>query len=361
MIKMGQLPAATQRFRTIRSSNYDVNNTCDLACEGCYYFLSDQKTDNRRPSAQDYDAFFGAEVARGVTYPVIAGGEPSLNPAALRIAARYWRSGIIYTNGARRIPDDVPFRVAVSVWGAKERNDRLRGADSYDRALATATGDKRAMIYFTISRNNIDDIEAVVRDCAARGIPVCFQDFSMTTEYMRLLEEDAPAGDSRYFRMSSADDNLSLRMSDRARAADIIDTMMDRYPDTILFNRTLNDWMHRMPAIHTIDPETNVATDCAMLNAPWHVAYSFDLKPSPGKACCAPEFDCRDCRVGPVATFTLLARLTRDLRRERDSEVVRAQLTEVRELMMRYHFWDWDSADANAAGDAQSTAERVAA
>ena len=72
-----------------------------------------------------------------------------------------------------------------------------------------------------------------------------------------------------------------------------------------------------MPAIHNIDPETNMATDCAMLNAPWHVAYSFDLQPSPGKKCCAPELDCHDCRVGPVATFTLLAKLTREMRKIR--------------------------------------------
>ncbi|HMI20823.1 MAG TPA: hypothetical protein VK533_14905 [Sphingomonas sp.] len=359
MTKFGNEPERKRRYRTIRSSNYDVNNTCDLACEGCYYFVSDQKTDNRRPSAQDYDAFFAAEVARGINYPVIAGGEPSLNPSALRTAAKHWPSGIIYTNGARRIPEDVPFRIAVSVWGAKARNETLRGPNSYDRSLATATGDKRAMIYFTISRDNIDDIEPVVLDCVARGIPVCFQDFSMTTEYMRLLEEQVPPGDNRYFRMSTTDNNLSLRLSDRMRAADIIDAMIDRFPDHILFNKTVNDWMHRMPAIHTIDPETNVATDCAMLNAPWHVAYSFDLQPSPGKKCCAPEFDCRDCRVGPVATFTLLAKLTREMR---ESDAARARLIEVRDLMMRYHFWDWDLPDAAApTGDGAAASERVAA
>jgi MoaA/NifB/PqqE/SkfB family radical SAM enzyme len=356
MLDSGNAPEAKRRYRTIKSSNYDVNNTCDLACEGCYYFVSDQKTDNRRPSAQDYDAFFRAEAERGINYPVIAGGEPSLNPAALRTAAKYWSSGIIYTNGARRIPDDVPFRIAISVWGAKERNEKLRGANSYERAMATATGDKRAMIYFTVSRDNIDDIEPVVLDCVERGIDVCFQDFSMTTEYMRLLEEQVPPGENRYFRMSTTDNNLSLRMTDRIRAADIIDTMIDRFPERILFNKTVNDWMHRMPAIHTIDPVTNIATDCAMMNAPWHVAYSFDLQPSPGKKCCAPEFDCRDCRVGPVATFTLLAKLTREMR---DSPEARARLLDVRDLMMRYHFWDWNvPAAAPAEGDA---AERIAA
>lgn len=212
MIPSGSSVRRGSRYRTIRSSNYDVNNTCDLACEGCYYFVSDQKTNNRRPSIERYDAFFGSEVARGINYPAFAGGEPSLNPQALKIAARHWSNGIIYTNGARRIPDEVPFRIAVSVWGSRSRNDLLRGANSYDRALTAATGDRRAMIYLTISRDNIDDIESVVRDCAARGIPVCFQDFSMTTEYMRLLDAEIPPGDNRYFRLSTNEGNLSLRL-----------------------------------------------------------------------------------------------------------------------------------------------------
>src|SRR5947209_6651780 len=121
-------PGSRKRFRTIKSSNYDISNTCNLTCEGCYYFVSGQKTFNKRPSPRDYDLFFASETARGVNYPQFSGGEPSLNVDALRIAAKHWSNGIIYTNGARKIPDEIPFRIAISVWGAKDRNDRLRGA-----------------------------------------------------------------------------------------------------------------------------------------------------------------------------------------------------------------------------------------
>ena len=332
-----QQPA--KRFRTMKSSNYDVNNTCNLTCEGCYYFVSGQKTHNKRPTPADYDAFFASEYDRGVNYPVFSGGEPSLNPAALRTAARYWTNGIIYTNGVKKIPAEVTFRIAISVWGARARNERLRGAQSYDHAFDAARGDPRAMIYFTISRDNIDDIEAVVLNCVREGIDVSFQDFSMTSDYMRMLEEAAP-GASPYFRFSTADDNLSLSMTDRARAADILDEMMNRYPERIIFSRELNDLMHRAPAIHTIDPLTNIATDCAILNAPWHLSYGYDLKELGGKPCCAPEFDCRDCRVGPVSTFTLLAKSAREMRH---SPAARQRFENVRDLMMRFYFWDWVS------------------
>lgn len=139
--------------------------------------------------------------------------------------------------------------------------------------------------------------------------------------------------------------------------------MIDRFPDTILFTKALNHWMHRTPEIHRIDPETNIAVDCAMLNAAWHRSFNFDLQQSPGKTCCAPEFDCRDCRVGPVATFTLLAKLTRE---QRASAAIKAELDDLRRFMMRYHFWDWEADVAEqdmdvADGTTHEARERIMA
>jgi hypothetical protein len=339
MLQADNVPAVSQpkRFKTIKSSNYDINNTCNLTCEGCYYFVSGQKTLNKRPSAKDYDAFFRSEAERGVNYPIFSGGEPSLNPAALKAAARYWSGGIIYTNGVRKIPEDIPFRVAISVWGGRVKNELLRGASSYQQAFETARGDPRAMIYFTISRGNIDDIEEVVRDCVAQGLKVSFNAFSMTSEYMRLLENGSEER-SVYFRFSTENDNLSLRRQDRQRAADIIDRLIDLFPDSIVFSKLLSGWMLRTDEIHDVDPLTKIATDCAMLNAAWHKSFNFDLKQSGGKPCCAPEFDCRDCRVGPVATFTLLTKLAVQMR---SSAEARRDFIDLRDLMMRYHYWDW--------------------
>ncbi len=331
----GALRRVRRKFIAIKSSNYDLNNTCNLFCEGCYYFVSEQKTANKRPSADTYDAFFASEAARGVNYPLFSGGEPSLNPDALRIAAMYWQNGIIYTNGIKKIPADIPFRIAISIWGAKERNESLRGEQSYSQALDAAIDDPRAFIYFTINRQNIDDIAEVVADCVKRNIQISFNDFGMTTEYVKLLETGGD--DNPYFRLSTKDDNLSLRMPDRLRAADVIDELIDRYPHTVLFSKLLNNWMHRAPAIHTIDPETGMATDCAYLGVSWHRGYGYDLQPLKGKPCAAPEFDCSDCRIGPAATFTLLMRLSEQMRH---SPQARADLTELREFMMRFHFYD---------------------
>ncbi len=158
----------------------------------------------------------------------------------------------------------------------------------------------------------------------------------MTIEYIRLLEA-ADTVDNPFFRMSTKDSNLSLRMDDRRKAADIIDAMIDDYPDTVLYSKLLNDWVHRTPAIHTIDPQTGLATDCAYIGADWHRGYGFDLEPLKGKRCCAPEFDCGDCRVGPVATFSLMMRLAGQMRRSKQAQ---QDLLELRTFMMRYYFGD---------------------
>lgn len=338
--------AGWKRFRAIRSSNYDINNTCNLTCEGCYYFVSGQKTYNRRPSAADYDAFFAAEAARGVNYPQFSGGEPSLNPAALQVAAKHWEHGIIYTNGVKKVPADVPFRIAVSVWGARGRSEFLRGLSSYDQAFETAKGDPRAVIYFTINRQNIDDIPEVVEDCVSAGVKLSFNDFAMTTEYIRILNE-AEEGTSPYVRQSQ-NENPSLRMEDRLRAADIIDRMIDRHGDSILYSKLLNDFVHRSPAIYEIDPVTKVANDCPYLGTSYHRGFGFDLKPLKGKRCCAPEFDCSDCRIHPAATLTLMTRLIQQMRR---SETARRNLTALRAEMMRFYFWDWDMAVSHGLND----------
>ncbi len=329
-----------KKFRPIRSSNYDIHNKCNLTCEGCYYFVSDQKTANRRPSQAEYDRFFEAEQQRGVNYPVLSGGEPSLNPVALKSAARLWDQGLVYSNGVKKLDPELPFRIAISLWGKRERNDVLRGEASYDQAMRTATGDARAMMLYTISRENIEDIPEVVEDCVARGLSIALQDFSMTSTYMEMLD-DENAERSPYFRFSTSENNLSLRLSDRLGIADILDDLIDRHPRNIIMSKALNNWVHRSVQIHNIDPQTNLATDCAIMNMPIHRSHSFDLGTSPGKPCAAPEFDCRDCRVGIVAMLTRLTKLAETMR---SSKADHEELLELREVMMRYFFWDWDLA-----------------
>jgi hypothetical protein len=122
---------------------------------------------------------------------------PSLNTTALEIAAKHWQHGIIYTNGIKKVPVHVPFRIAISIWGAKDSNERLRGAASYGQALQTAKEDQRALILPTINRQNIDDIPEIVEDCVEQGVKLSFNDFrrqaNMRASSIREAQQPIPS------------------------------------------------------------------------------------------------------------------------------------------------------------------------
>jgi MoaA/NifB/PqqE/SkfB family radical SAM enzyme len=319
------------------TSTYDVHNLCNLKCEGCSYFVSDREEKANRPDPGAYDRLFAAEVARGVTYPIFSGAEPSLNQAPLRIAARHWRHGAVFTNGIKRIDPSLPFRVVVSLWGGRQANQRLRGANSYDKALRAAAGDRRAIVFFTVSSNSIDDIPAVIADCAAIGARISFNFYSMTGEYALRLRSLAPNDDS-FFRFSSNDDNLALDLGARRRAAQLIEQGMRSHPETVLFSPLLCQMMAREGAMHAIDPSTGLATDCAMLQAKTHISYNYDLTRDSRKDCCAPDLDCGDCRVLGAALATVI---TRKATLMRSSPTAAADVRQLRELMMKLYYWDW--------------------
>ena len=325
-------------FRKLVTSTYDVHNLCNLRCEGCSYFVSDREETTRSPDPEAYAEFFAAEAARGVTYPIFTGAEPSLNQGPLRIAAQYWRYGAIFTNGVKRIDPALPFRVVISLWGGRRSNQRLRGANSYEKALRAAAGDKRAIVFFTVTGKSIDDIPEVIADCAAIGVKVSFNFYSMTGEYVRRLQSSAP-NDKTFYRFSSSADNLALDASGRARAAELIERGLRDFPGTVLFSPLLSQIMAGEGPMHPIDPSTGLAIGCAVLDAKNHVSFNHDLTRDSRKDCTAPDLDCRDCRVVGAALATAITRKARVMR---SSPAAAAEMRELRELMMKLYYWDWE-------------------
>jgi hypothetical protein len=197
-------------------------------------------------------------------------------------------------------------------------------------------------VFYTVTRQSIDDIRSVVDDCASLGLHISFSFFSMTSEFRRRLEANLA---SEYIRFSSTENNPSLSVTDRRRAAATIIKCMDEYPDTVLFSRYLADFMSDPRGIHVIDPLTNLATNCSVLNSQVHRSFNYDLSRDDRKDCCAPDLDCRDCRVLGGALGTLLAK---NARNRRISPSANSSFSELRELMMRLYYWDWDPHYARA-------------
>jgi len=69
-----------------------------------------------------------AEKTRGITYVVLAGAEPSLVPALLEVCYDEMPLGSIATNGFKKIPESVRYKIHISVWGNDETSYQVRKA-----------------------------------------------------------------------------------------------------------------------------------------------------------------------------------------------------------------------------------------
>ena len=280
---------------TLRTTGYDISSTCNLNCEGCFYFSgarSNIETDTSEIG--DWEAFFQAQAEDGINYAYLAGAEPSLVPERLRLAARHIRYGMIFSNGTRRIPDDIPYRIHISMWGADETSGLARGANVNAKALRNYAGDARALFVYTIHKRNIGEIRDAVAACHAAGVPITFNYFSATTDYLKKLQ-DAASNDAAYFRFSKADDNLMLDAADFAAARAELTRLMAAYPDTVLYSLDYDRWVSGPSSPYTLDAD-GIAEDCAFRTDPWHRHFQIGREASPEK-CGNPNVDCSECRT----------------------------------------------------------------
>lgn len=335
-----------KRASHIRISGYDITNRCNLRCEGCFFFegeLSAKYASDK--SEHEYRDFFRSEVARGITYPHFAGAEPSLVQNRLRIAAEFWHNGLVYTNGTVRISDDIPFMLHISVWGSEKNDSRLRGGQILRKAIRNYQGDPRAIFMFTVNPQNISDIPEVVRMLADSGLRISFNHYSASRQYKRkVLDGENP--DSRTFRLSNASSNLIFTPNDLQYARDTIASVMADFPATVVYSPYYNEFVNRSGSLFDIDPATGMASNCVVLNLPYHRQYHTDFSYSDTE-CCIANIDCSECRHY-VSVYTLLmSQMKEALKNE---ELFRAWL-DIYDTWCRLHFVDWDAHSSDGSDD----------
>ena len=338
-------PALAQTHRKIQRhargiviSGYDLTKRCNLRCEGCFFFEGDRNTVYpEEKSDGDYDAFFGAEVLRGVNYPHFAGAEPALVQERLRIAAGHWRRGLVYTNGTVRLDPAIPFMIHVSLWGAPETDAFLRGAPVFRKAVQHYAGDERAVVMMTVSRRNVDDIPIVARACADAGLKLSFNHFSPSREYARKVAAEAAHDQRGTFRFSTRSDNLIFAAEDLARVRDAIAEAMARWSETVIYSSYYNDWINDPQPRFDIDRGTGMATDCPILNMNHHRQYHVDFSYRDDE-CCIANIDCTGCRHYVSGYTKIMAG-----RREHLDSLERFRgWVEVFDTWCRLHFVGWD-------------------
>ncbi|HYB99116.1 MAG TPA: hypothetical protein VEC57_08250 [Candidatus Limnocylindrales bacterium] len=352
-------PALADRYVKIRTyargiiiSGYDLTKRCNLRCEGCFFFEGELSTRyEEEKTNQEYDEFFRAELARGVNYPHFAGAEPALVPDRLHIANRYWKRGLIYTNGTIKIDPQITFMIHVSLWGNPATDAVLRGAPVFRKAVANYAGDPRAVVMMTINRRNVDEIADVARVCENAGLRLSFNHYSPSRQYQHKVLEGGEETDT--FRLSTREDNLILRAQDLARVRDLIEEQIVLRPQTVIYSRYYNDWINAAGTRFIIDAASGMATDCPILNMPRHRQHHVDFSYSDDE-CCIANIDCSGCRHY-VSGYT---KIMAELDNHTGSFESFAGWVDVFDTWCRLHYPAWDDLtvlemEEAAAGDAR--------
>lgn len=294
-------------------SQYDVTSICNLTCEGCLFFSgSDYLGHVDQNDLSVLDNFFASEAKRGVRFGYFAGAEPSLVEDKLLVAATHIPYGVVFSNGTKKLSSEIPYKIHVSVWGKPDLSKALRGADMLTKQIRNYRGDKRAVFVFTITAQNLDDIEWIASFCMENDVALTFNHYSPTSKYISYLSGES-SEDVYHYRQNESGD-LQLSEYHLSRSREIIDDLIDRGDGRILYNRNFNHMIHDVLGVNPdVDVETGVAIDCGTVLTSNLRHYNTDLTASSGK-CCSPNIDCKTCRLYAQSFSTLLVRANRKMR-----------------------------------------------
>lgn len=202
---------------------HSITNECNLSCQGCYnksFYsvegkeLSDEKLHRLTREAKEL----------GVSFFVIAGGEPFLRPVLLEIMEKYPEIiFLVFTNGTlidevmikrfRKQKNVVPM---ISLEGNRDETDKRRGEGTFEKLQQTMIRMKKSGLFFGISltlvRSNFETITAedFIKTCITTGC-----------KFLIFLE---------YTPTQEGTENWVLTSSQRARVKTLMNKYRSSYP-----------------------------------------------------------------------------------------------------------------------------------
>jgi hypothetical protein len=282
-----------RRYFFLRESTYDMTNRCNIRCEGCYYFTGEKQFAKENLNEGAWQQLMAAEKARGITFAVLAGAEPSLVPELCRICFEHIPLGAIATNGLKTIPQEINYRIHISVWGNDQTSKEIRKADNMlSRQMANYQDDPRAVFVYTFTPYNIDEARQITGTLADNGQQITFNMFSAPVGYNGPLRH-TPESLTRTGKM----------MSD----------LLSDYPQTVLFSaynivaHTSEKGLHDL--FSCTYPRMNPSTAIGLGRS--FRQYRTDLQWDRNAACCVPDTDCVDCRHYAAGSAVVTARIYR--------------------------------------------------
>lgn len=266
----------------------------------------------------EWDIFFNNEIERGVNYPFLTGGEPSLHIDRLQLANQYWKHGMLFTNGIIPIPKDISFSIHVSIWGDEDIEKKLRGADCLKKIISNYQEDERVTFVVTITHQTVTKIKEIAELIFKINGKLIFNHYSPTIGYNNKIKSHEK-NDNKYFRVSSNEDNLCLTDDDLKLARSVVDELIDSHGENVICSHYYNKWVTESNGIYNIDEDTGYAKDCATRNATFHKYFRVDHNEDiNSKKCCIPFVDCKTCRGYAFSYPTLVSRMRRYLRNKDD-------------------------------------------
>ncbi|MBW2709991.1 MAG: radical SAM protein [Deltaproteobacteria bacterium] len=282
-----------RRYFFMRESTYDMTHRCNIRCDGCYYYEGDKQFARENLDPDQWQQLMKAEKERGITYVVLAGAEPSLVPDLCDVCFQEIPLGAIASNGLRKIPESVGYKIHVSVWGNDGTSARIRHREGMlKQQISNYQGDERAVFVYTFTRDNIADAEPVLAVLAEAGCKVTFNMFS------------APVGYEGPLRHTET----SLKL-----VRETVMALLSQYPDTVLFS-PYNIVAHTHPlSLHDLYacPYPRMNPSKAQGLGRSFRQYRTDLTWNREAACCVPDTDCHDCRHYAAGSAVVTAKLFR--------------------------------------------------
>jgi MoaA/NifB/PqqE/SkfB family radical SAM enzyme len=282
-----------RQYFFLRESTYDMTNRCNIRCEGCYYYKGDKQFAREIDDPAAWRQLMQAEKKRGITYVVLAGAEPSLVPNLCQTCHEEIQLGAIATNGLKRIPAAIGYKIHISVWGSDKTSLKTRHAKNMlERQIDNYRGDTRAVFVYTFTRHNIDETPEVMAYLARNNCQVTFNMFSTPLGYQGGL----------------AHTPKSLK-----RTRQMMLDLLARYPENLLFS-----YYNAMAHTHTLGlhqlytcsyPRANPSSTLGLGRS--FRQYRTDLNWDRRTACCVPDTNCSDCRHYAAGSAVVTARLFR--------------------------------------------------
>lgn len=282
-----------RRYFFLRESTYDMTSRCNIRCNGCYYFEGDKQYKKDITDIAAWQELMKAEKARGITFAVLAGAEPSLVPELIKVCQEQIPLGAVATNGLKFIPMDINYKIHISVWGDDAQSLATRNAKKMlARQMEKYQGDKRAVFVYTFTRYNIHEARSVTKTLVESGHKVTFNMFS------------APVG----YRGDLCHDKASL-----LKTREVMVELINAYPENVLFSsysavaHTHEKGLHDLYkcAYPRQNPSKNLGLGRSFRQ------YRTDLTWDRGAACCVPDTDCPDCRHYAAGSAVVTSRMFR--------------------------------------------------